>query len=137
MPSRRKFLNATFSGCTGFAVGSALTSLSSRLVVGDERAKPDGLVPTKDETTGLPLLRLPEGFRYLSYGWTKDSMHDGTPTPSTHDGMGIVNADGDIVTIVRNHELSSDGKAIPSATVKPWDDNAQACLLYTSPSPRD
>lgn len=28
------------------------------------------LYPTKDESTGLELLNLPEGFRYMSYGWT-------------------------------------------------------------------
>ena len=28
------------------------------------------LLPTLDETTGLPLLALPEGFRYVSFGWT-------------------------------------------------------------------
>lgn len=28
------------------------------------------LYPTKDESTGLELLNLPEGFRYISYGWT-------------------------------------------------------------------
>ena len=31
------------------------------------------LFPTNDETTGLPLLMLPEGFKYLSFGWTGES----------------------------------------------------------------
>jgi hypothetical protein len=26
----------------------------------------------RDETTGLPLIELPEGFRYVSFGWTGD-----------------------------------------------------------------
>ena len=35
------------------------------------------LLPTLDETTGLPLLALPEGFRYVSFGWTGDPMTHG------------------------------------------------------------
>jgi secreted PhoX family phosphatase len=46
--------------------------------------------PTLDETTGLPLLQLPRGFRYMSYGWTGDMMSDGVATPSLHDGMAVV-----------------------------------------------
>ena len=35
----------------------------------------------------LPLLSLPRGFEYVSYGWTGDMMNDGLRTPSSHDGM--------------------------------------------------
>jgi hypothetical protein len=30
------------------------------------------LASVRDETTGLPLIELPEGFRYVSFGWTGD-----------------------------------------------------------------
>ena len=46
--------------------------------------------PTRDETTGLALLQLPEGFRYWSYSWTGDEMSDGVPCPNLHDGMAVV-----------------------------------------------
>lgn len=46
--------------------------------------------PKLDETTDLPLLQLPEGFRYMSYGWTGDIMADGVATPNLHDGMAVV-----------------------------------------------
>jgi Bacterial protein of unknown function (DUF839) len=46
--------------------------------------------PTPDGTTGLELLRLPEGFRYWSYSWTGDLMTDGVACPSLHDGMAVV-----------------------------------------------
>ena len=36
-----------------------------------------------DQTTGLPLFLLPEDFRYLSFGWTRDMMSDGLATPSS------------------------------------------------------
>ena len=60
-----------------------------------------------DDITGLPLLMLPEGFRYLSFGWTGDPMIDGTPTPGAHDGMAALYWRGQRVRLVRNHELST------------------------------
>jgi len=50
--------------------------------------------PVLDETTGLPLLQLPQGFRYMSYGMTGDIMSDGVATPSLHDGMAVVRSIG-------------------------------------------
>jgi secreted PhoX family phosphatase len=66
------------------------------------------LRPVADLETGLPLIFLPEGFEYRSYSWTGDPMSDGSPTPSAHDGMGVIatrRVDGEQeVTLVRNHE---------------------------------
>lgn len=68
------------------------------------------IAPVNDLSTGLPLLQLPPGFSYKSYGWRGDTMSDGRPCPGGHDGMGV------IVTrkvgrsteqvLVRNHEIS-------------------------------
>ena len=52
------------------------------------------LAPVKDDSTGLPLLRLPPGFRYASYGWSGDPMTDGQPTPDRHDGMATMRGQG-------------------------------------------
>ena len=41
-----------------------------------------GISPKKDETTGLELLKLPDGFKYWSYSWTGDRLQDGTPCPN-------------------------------------------------------
>lgn len=30
------------------------------------------LFPVEDQTTGLPLITLPRGFKYLTFGWTGD-----------------------------------------------------------------
>ena len=46
--------------------------------------------PKKDETTGLELLKLPDGFRYSSYSWTGDTLTDGAICPNLHDGMAVV-----------------------------------------------
>ena len=60
---------------------------------------------TADEATGLPLLRLPEGFRYRTFSWAGTPLHDGNTVPAAADGMGVVRQDGSRVTLVRNHEL--------------------------------
>ncbi|HSV51135.1 MAG TPA: alkaline phosphatase PhoX [Burkholderiaceae bacterium] len=75
-------------------------------------ASPYGPVaPVNDLTTGLPLIQLPPGFSYKSYGWTGDTMSDGLPTPSTHDGMGVVVSRkvgrSTEIILVRNHERST------------------------------
>jgi len=63
------------------------------------------LAPVKDQTTGLPLLKLPKGFRYHSFSWAGSEMNDGYPVPGACDGMGVVNDEDGVVTLVRNHEL--------------------------------
>lgn len=62
------------------------------------------LGPVNDLSTGLPLLQLPDGFRYRSFGWTGDPLADGTPTPGSHDGMAVVRTVGHLAILVRNHE---------------------------------
>lgn len=62
--------------------------------------------PVKDEATGLPLLHLPEKFRYSTFGWTGDALEGGARTPGLHDGMAAFAADGNRVRLVRNHEMT-------------------------------
>jgi secreted PhoX family phosphatase len=71
--------------------------------------------PVNDLTTGLPLIELPPGFSYRSYGWAGDVMSDGLRTPAAHDGMGVVvsrrvGRSSEII-LVRNHELSTSADA--------------------------
>lgn len=65
------------------------------------------LRPQKDQSTGLYLLELPDGFSYQSFGWTGMTMADGRPTPTDHDGMAVVARHGHVLSMVRNHELAS------------------------------
>ena len=69
------------------------------------------LFETADQTTGLPLLMLPEGFKYLSFGWRGDMMSNGQPTPAAHDGMATFDVGNGRTRLVRNHEL--DGLRTP------------------------
>lgn len=63
------------------------------------------LAPVRDETTGLPLLWLPPGFRYMTIGWNGDMQADGTRTPSYHDGMAAFAMGAGRTRLIRNHEV--------------------------------
>jgi secreted PhoX family phosphatase len=92
----------------------ALWALSLREFMGRRADAAPGISPygpvspKPDETTGLSLLQLPDGFRYWSYSWTGDIMADGVACPSLHDGMAVVDAQGSSgrLILVRNHEAA-------------------------------
>ena len=71
----------------------------------------------RDLNTGLNLLSLPAGFSYVTFGWHREPMADDSPTPGSHDGMGVVRQVGDRVTLVRNHEILSGSGAFGPARV--------------------
>ncbi len=125
MKSRREFLNETFSTVSSFGVTAAFGALQSRIALGEGRLSRTKLVPAKDEKTGINLIHLPEGFRYVTFGWTGEKMSDGQPTPHAHDGMGVVSETDGIVTLVRNHEISSDGEPLKIKDGQPFDPMAQ------------
>lgn len=99
--TRRQILKGGAAAMAAGATGT-LGALYSRqaLAVGDPTRlapipSPYGrLQATRDLSTGLPLLLLPRGFRYRSFGWTGDPMLDGRPTPSSHDGMAVMRGVG-------------------------------------------
>ncbi len=104
--SRRNFLFT--AGAAAFA--TPLDALRSRVEAGFAPPAELGygpLRPVKDATTGLPLLELPEGFRYLTFGWTGDPMDDGRRVPPLHDGMAAFAGPNGQVVLVRNHEIAS------------------------------
>jgi hypothetical protein len=70
------------------------------------------LAEVADDATGLPLLRLPEGFRYRSFSWAGSRLHDGHEVPGRADGMGVVAQHASRVTLVRNHEMRGSSGAI-------------------------
>jgi secreted PhoX family phosphatase len=112
---RRSFLKRT---AITAAASVPLTAFASRLEAGEQRPTTHDygdLNPVIDETTGLPLLALPAGFRYLSFGWTNDPMTNGNPTPGSHDGMAAYDAGDGKVWLVRNHER---GGGAPFSSVR-------------------
>ncbi len=108
--SRRSFLQGSVAA-GGAVITAPLESLHARQRQGYRPHHRNGygpLAPVADQTTGLPLLQLPSGFRYQSFGWTGDIMSDGTLTPDRHDGMAVVDfkwGRGEVeLTLIRNHE---------------------------------
>ena len=111
----------TFLSLTGAAIGAAPFHALAGRAAGAARGQTSGagrtpdevgygrLQPVRDETTGLPLLHLPAGFRYLTFGWTGDPLADGRATPGAHDGMAAFAGAGSRVRLVRNHEVRSGG----------------------------
>jgi uncharacterized protein len=109
--ARRSFLWKS-AALTGLTVAAPLGALEARVqdasgAAAGRSRRPDygPLYATPDETTGLPLLQLPQGFRYASFGWTGDPLVDGTPTPGAHDGMAAFSFKGPRIRLVRNHEI--------------------------------
>jgi secreted PhoX family phosphatase len=104
--SRRRFLQSSLLGAGAISLGLAAWSRqvgNFRLAVLPE---PMGrLEPVRDLATGLPLLMLPPGFRYYSFSWAGERLHDGFDVPASADGMGVVRLDKASITLVRNHEL--------------------------------
>ncbi|MEO0974934.1 MAG: twin-arginine translocation signal domain-containing protein [Pseudomonadota bacterium] len=68
-PSRRHFLRQAGSAVAVGALAPTLSAYAARRGQGVNRTptSPYGdLAPVLDQTTGLPLLKLPEGFSYAS-----------------------------------------------------------------------
>lgn len=127
-PARRQFIAGSAAAMALGATGSlgALYSRQALAAAGDPTqlapiASPYGaLAPVNDLSTGLPLLQLPPGFSYSSFGWSGDPMSDGQPTPDRHDGMAVMRragrygfhfdherhcrGRGPAMVLIRNHE---------------------------------
>lgn len=87
------------------------------------------LRPVADDTTGMPLLRLPEGFRYRSFGWTGEAMRGGL-IPAAHDGMGVVAQAGSRCTLIRNHEIITSAGAFGDAVLHYDAPAAGGCVAF-------
>lgn len=120
---RRRFLQMSSLSLGALTVAAPLANLQAHQKRGYGPHPQHGygpLFPTTDDTTGLPLLKLPRGFHYRSFGWTGDVMSDGTLTPDRHDGMAIVDRrwsrrHGQQWMLIRNHERgpSDAGNPLP------------------------
>jgi secreted PhoX family phosphatase len=103
--SRRRFLVGGLAGVGAVSLGLLAYRQRAGGRVGASLPESMGaLRETIDETSGLPLLRLPAGFRYRTLSWAGTRLHDGFTVPGRADGMGVVAQSGSLVTLVRNHE---------------------------------
>lgn len=112
--SRRRLLQGSgvLAASTFVGTMSALHARNALAATGKQTVSamsPYGpIAPVNDLVTGLPLLQLPAGFSYKSYGWTGDVMTSGGATPGSHDGMAVVETRrvgrGTEHLLIRNHE---------------------------------
>ncbi len=132
---RRNFLRAGAQLAGTAVVAAPLQALLARAAAGATvRFDYGELMPTNDAATGLPLLKLPSGFSYLSFGWTGDPLTDGTPTPQAHDGMAVVDAIGSRIVLIRNHERTGVGNAFgeEAVTYDPYAPAGTTTLIFNS-----
>lgn len=111
--SRRKFLLGGLAGAGTVSLGLLAYGRYTQPLPG--ASIPEAMGPLQvvdDQTTGLPLLKLPEGFRYRTMSWAGTRLHDGNTVPGAADGMGVVRQEGSRVTLVRNHELQGSSGAM-------------------------
>jgi len=126
---RRAFLAGGAAAAGGIAIGAPFKALvakgrdsrDDRDNRGRRGCSPDygPLSPVDDQTTGLPLLMLPDGFEYLTLGWTGDPMSDGSLTPGAHDGMATFRGRDGRIRLVRNHELDGAGTPFTNLAYDP------------------
>jgi hypothetical protein len=115
---RRLLKGALMAG--GLALAGPLRAFARQVGPGGP-ARSEGygpLSPVRDEATGLRLLKLPPGFRYVSTSWTNDPLSNGQTTPGLHDGMGAIGGPGGRVYLVRNHE-AGEGPAFSAPAYDP------------------
>ena len=108
LTGRRRFLRQAVRAAGFASMPLSWQAIAHNLSTGRIPQRQPGygdLYPVADERTGLELLRLPKGFRYTSFSWAGEQMDDGNIVPKAADGMGVVTESGDLLTLVRNHEL--------------------------------
>jgi uncharacterized protein len=127
---RRAFLRGGAALIGGLALSNGLGFNFSGLAFGAEVVGPYGAPqPTRDEATGLELIKLPPGFRYFSFGWTGDPMEEGIPTPALHDGNAVVRQLGRWLVVIRNHEVGP-GRAFGSSVYSPGGGGGTTNLIF-------
>jgi len=109
---RRDLLRLGLASLGGLSVLGSLGCATAPAPSRRKRASYGPLGPVRDATTGLELLTLPQGFSYLTYGWTGDPLDDGKPTPSGHDGMACFAVEAGRVRLIRNHERDGNERAL-------------------------
>jgi secreted PhoX family phosphatase len=109
--SRRSLLRGAAASLLAAPLSGLYGRRASAMARIEPIASPYGpIAPVKDQITGLPLLQLPEGFTYQTFGWSGDLMADGQPNPTNHDGMAVITSTvrggKSELTLIRNHEAT-------------------------------
>lgn len=100
--SRRTFLSRTAAVSAAFSALPALSACAARPLEGYQNQVEGYGALVRDPRA---LFDLPEGFKYIAFSETGDTMDDGLLVPGDHDGMAAFPGPDGLVTLVRNHEL--------------------------------
>lgn len=115
-PRRRSFFRRSGALAAGIVTGTTLSALSAHMALAHDEGHERGwrrrgrassygdLAPTPDQN-GDTILALPKGFRYVTFSKTGEAFGGGLLVPRNHDGMACFEGRGDIVRLIRNHEL--------------------------------
>lgn len=76
------------------------------------------LRPVADQN-GDAILALPDGFRYVTFSKTGDTMSDGTLVARNHDGMAAFAGPGGLIRLIRNHEVRNAPGVMAAAVAGP------------------
>jgi secreted PhoX family phosphatase len=117
-PRRRSFFQRALAG--GVVTGATLSTLGAHMALAHDghgrgherhddrrrgrRSDYGELQPTPDQD-GIAILALPRDFRYVTFSKTGDAFGNGLAVPRNHDGMACFEGRGDLVRLIRNHEL--------------------------------
>ncbi len=118
--SRRSFLRRNMLGAGSLALGATFGSFLGRAAHAQGPGGPGygPLFPIVDPVTGLPLVRLPEGFRYMTIGRVGNPMRGGLPTPNFFDGSAAIPVGNNHVVLIRNHEYFPPATNQPAQTAR-------------------
>jgi uncharacterized protein len=119
---RRLFIKGGVAGAASISFGALLARQAAavELPYSDDYGS---VSLVNDLTTGLPLIALPPGFSYKTFGWRGQPMADGKSTPGAHDGMDVIASKGNQIVMVRNHEQGSSNSATNPFTAPAAYDN--------------
>jgi secreted PhoX family phosphatase len=119
IPRRRSFFKRSGALAGGVVTGTTLSALTAHMALADNgrddkhrhgerrrgrRSDYGELAPTPDQN-GDKILALPKDFEYVTFSKTGEVFGAGLVVPRSHDGMACFDGRGDLVRLIRNHEL--------------------------------
>jgi uncharacterized protein len=117
-PVRRSFFKRSGALAGGIVTSTALSALGTypAWATGDHhhgnrrrgrRSDYGDLSPTPDQDGNI-VLALPKGFEYCTFSKTGETFGNSLIVPRNHDGMACFDGRGNIVRLIRNHELRNN-----------------------------
>ena len=118
-PLRRRFFKRTGALAGAVVTGTTLSALTTHMALASTddnngrqlgRRRPGrrsdyGELQRTPDQNGDVVLALPKDFRYVTFSKTGDAFGSGLMVPRNHDGMACFEGPGNVVRLIRNHEV--------------------------------